>query len=98
MKNVVEIFFLWKNCLLLKSCFSTLSCFLDFFFLSGKNDFFHLPAFKALPQNWARAATHLIIFVLTQSNCCFKYILFAKLCGSYVMTTLIALTVYGKGI
>lgn len=72
--------------------------FFGIFFLSGKNGFFHLPAFKALPQNWARAATHLIIFVLTQSNCCFKYILFAKLCGSYVMTTLIALTVYGKGI
>lgn len=60
--------------------------------------FIHLPTFKVLPQNWDRAATHLFISVVTQSNCCSKYVLFVKLCGSYVMTTLMALTVYGKGI
>lgn len=66
--------------------------------MRGRNDFIHLPTFKALLQNWDKAVTHLFISVVTQSNCWFKDILFAKLCGSCVMATLMALAVYSKGI
>lgn len=67
---ITKFFTIKNEMLLMENVFSLQALFFHFeyffgFFLRGKNDFIHLPTFRALPQNWDRAATHPCISVVT---------------------------------